>query len=509
MMIENGHHMVDVQYNTLSDNYTDELLPTTDSYNHNSGEMMNHFCNFLTENEHWLMERILQYAKRQDYTKYTSTLLDAWRMSISGLTNALCLAISMRGDSKPQFHPDEDYASDSITEFGRMEAKRHRERGISLNMFLGLLKYYRDSYIDLITEKGPEENRDYWIRFIIRSFDRIEIALCMEWTGKSMPEHTEELEETTRRLANEKNKYLTVFESNPRPCFLVDKDGIIDNMNYAATQFLGMGNTSGEMYYSGGNNTTNINASETGKLLKNYLPWLEKETSAFTQGTHEIQRVEIETTIINERRYFDVLFSRMLDVSGKFSGMLVILDDITNRKLMEEKLNRLATTDALTGANNRHRFLERGEEEVARTKRYNRPLSVIMLDIDHFKRINDTYGHAAGDDVLRLLSENCRQVFRKTDVFGRIGGEEFAAVLPETTLQQAEQVAERLRSTLQRLQLTGPDGLIRFTVSIGVAEYKEGQQLEHILYYADQALYKAKRLGRNRVVVEVQQDLSQ
>jgi len=106
----------------------------------------------LQDNEKWLMERILSYAKLHNFTKYTSTLLEAWRMSIFGLTNSLCMSIRY-GENEPQFTPDENYISDPITEFGRLEATRHHERGISISMFLGLLKYYRDTYIDLIIEK--------------------------------------------------------------------------------------------------------------------------------------------------------------------------------------------------------------------------------------------------------------------------------------------------------------------------------------------------------------------
>ncbi|WP_419786519.1 diguanylate cyclase [Pseudodesulfovibrio sp.] len=460
---------------------------------------MNQFSNLLKQNELWLMERILNYAKNQDYTKYTSTLLDAWRFSISGLTDALCMALHRHGDEEPQFYPDEDYTTDPITEFGRLEAKRHRERGISLSMFLGLLKYYRDTYVDFVVEQCPEEHQKKWIRFVLRSFDRFEIALCVEWVETGNYEHTDKLEEANRRLSNEKNKYLTFFESSPRPTFLVDKDGLVDNLNLAAAKLLGLSVTSGEMYYSGGHSTMDRKAEGVCKPLIEYLPWIESEASAFAQGVASTQRIETDTEALG-RCFFEVFFARMLDVSGKFTGMIVVLDDITRRKQLEQKLNRLATTDALTGANNRHRFLERGEEEIARCKRYARPLAAMILDIDHFKNINDTYGHAAGDDVLRALSVECCNMFRQTDVFGRVGGEEFAAVLPETSLEEAVQVAERLRKVLGALEVNASGESITFTVSIGVVEYEEGQKLADVLYFADKALYEAKNHGRNQVV---------
>ncbi|MFU2209526.1 sensor domain-containing diguanylate cyclase [Solidesulfovibrio sp. C21] len=446
------------------------------------------------------MERILSYAKRHNFTKYTSTLLDAWRMSISGLTTALCMARYRHGEGEPQFNPDEDYTADSVTEFGRLEAKRHRERGINLAMFLGLLKYYRDTYIDLVTAKGAEKLKQSWIRFILRSFDRFEIALCAEWVTTEDSEQMSRLEKANRRLSNEKNKYLTVFESTPRPVFLVDKEGLLDSMNLSATELFGLDMDSGEMYYSGGHSTLNRKAEGLRKPLDDYLPWLKEEVSSFSARDALSHRVEVRIDSFGANQYFDVFLAHMLDVSGKFSGILIILDDITRRKQLEFQLNHLATTDALTGANNRHRFLERAEEEIVHSERYGRPVSFLMLDIDHFKIINDTFGHAIGDDVLRALSTECRKLFRQTDVFGRVGGEEFAAILPETTAETARQVAERVRQTLAQLKLDEPDCDISFTVSIGIVERKDGQNLSDIMYYADKALYEAKNAGRNRVV---------
>jgi len=367
-------------------------------------------------------------------------------------------------------------------------------------MFLGLLKYYRDTYIDLLTEKGAEEFKQPWIRFILRSFDRFEIALCAEWVTTEDSEQISRLEKANRRLSNEKNKYLTVFESTPRPVFLIDKEGLLDSMNLSATDLLGLGMDSGEMYYSGGHSTLNREAEGLRKPLDDYLPWLKEAVRSFSAGDALSHRLEIKIDSFGANQYFDVFLAHMLDVSGKFSGILIILDDITRRKQLEFQLNHLATTDALTGANNRHRFLERAEEEIVHSERYNRPVSFLMLDIDHFKIINDTFGHAIGDDVLRALSAECRKLFRQTDVFGRVGGEEFAAILPETTSETAVQVAERLRQTLAQLKIDGPDGSIAFTVSIGIVERKDGQNLSDIMYYADKALYEAKNAGRDRVV---------
>jgi diguanylate cyclase (GGDEF)-like protein len=164
---------------------------------------------------------------------------------------------------------------------------------------------------------------------------------------------------------------------------------------------------------------------------------------------------------------------------------------------------KLATTDSLTEVANRRSFLDRGEVERERAIQYGGPLSVLLLDVDHFKRVNDTYGHAAGDAVLRTLSETVRRSARKTDLVGRLGGEEFAVLLPRTGVAAAQELAERIRlgvaSTLVRV---GTESLA-VTVSIGVATMAgPAEPVEAMLRRADLLMYDAKVGGRNRVVAE-------
>lgn len=173
------------------------------------------------------------------------------------------------------------------------------------------------------------------------------------------------------------------------------------------------------------------------------------------------------------------------------------------RLQMLQEMERQARTDFLTGLPNRRHFLQRAEEELVRAQRYGGGLSLIMLDVDHFKRINDTYGHAAGDAVLRALGERCRALLRTADVPGRLGGEEFAVLLPQTDRMQALDAAERLRAGLASLQVEVPEQgtLLQFTVSLGVASRgPEDTTLARLLQAADAALYAAKQTGRNRVV---------
>lgn len=174
--------------------------------------------------------------------------------------------------------------------------------------------------------------------------------------------------------------------------------------------------------------------------------------------------------------------------------------DITERKRAEEELTRLATTDPLTGASNRRLFFERGAEEFARSLRHELPLALIMLDIDHFKVINDTLGHTCGDAVLRALATTCMDKLRTEDLFGRLGGEEFAALLAHTDPPGAKHTATRLLDALGRLGVPWEDGEVRFTVSIGVAALEPGDaSIDDVLSRADKAMYQAKQAGRNRV----------
>ncbi len=163
------------------------------------------------------------------------------------------------------------------------------------------------------------------------------------------------------------------------------------------------------------------------------------------------------------------------------------------------ELQRLADTDGLTGVHNRRYFLERLNDELERLTRYGGALSVVLFDIDDFKKVNDGYGHSAGDEVLKAVAACCLEGIRQPDVFARYGGEEFAFLLPQTDAEQARLLAERLRSGVAALELHSGEARIRLTVSIGVASASADTSADRLLKGADDALYQAKRLGKNRV----------
>ena len=195
-------------------------------------------------------------------------------------------------------------------------------------------------------------------------------------------------------------------------------------------------------------------------------------------------------------------FAAELTVAALDDGTQVAeIRDVSGRKSLEQELRQTAARDALTGALNRRAFIERAKLELAQDRRQGRSLCLAMLDIDHFKRINDNHGHLVGDQALKAFSAVCESQVRRTDLFARYGGEEFVLLLPQTNREQALALLERLRECWSAHRLALPGGELASTVSIGMVQVDQEASLEHWVSLADQALYRAKHEGRNRTRV--------
>jgi len=202
-----------------------------------------------------------------------------------------------------------------------------------------------------------------------------------------------------------------------------------------------------------------------------------------------------------EEKYVRAIFNPII-VNGEISGGTGIIEDISFRKMAEKKLQKIADTDDLTGLWNRRYFLQAMRIEMERSQRYHTPFSLVMMDIDNFKTINDRWGHAAGDTVLKQLSYNVKSRLRQNDVLGRIGGEEFCLLLPGTDKEGAVKLAESLRQALEKTPVIYNNQEIYFTISAGITTYsRDISSVDQLLNLADQAMYRAKDRGKNCTAV--------
>ena len=234
------------------------------------------------------------------------------------------------------------------------------------------------------------------------------------------------------------------------------------------------------------------------KHLPEIRPLLPKDDQSSRAREFTIRRGQLE-------RSFEGKLSGLRDKNGKKRGFLLILQDITERKELYAEVTRLATQDSLTGLHNRRHLIDLAQQELNRSYRYHHPVSLLVIDIDYFKDVNDTYGHLVGDQVLIGFSRFLTKTLRNVDIVGRFGGDEFVIVLPETLLQTARTTAERLCRLIESNTCQTTKGDIKFTISVGVSseeDVRKDTNLYALIERADRALYRAKDQGRNQVVVE-------
>ena len=315
------------------------------------------------------------------------------------------------------------------------------------------------------------------VRYLIKVSDRMQV----------------ELNHLNDRLRESEQKYRSLFENVSEGIFIAHLDGRFVDVNPAMAQILG---------YKMPVEFLRAHAEDS---LWPFLDETERERflgvlAEYGVATHlQLRMMRRDGAAI----WVEINAHTCTDDRGPVMAVEGMLSDITERKRMLEELRYLATTDGLTGLCNRRHFLELCERKLLRSRRYRSEVGLLMLDADHFKTINDTYGHSMGDEALRLVARLCRSQLREVDIIGRLGGEEFAVLLPQTGLQAGCEVAERLRNAIAQTTLPLDDGrMLRFTVSIGVCSCAaQNVTVEELLKAADQALYAAKDKGRNQVAL--------
>jgi diguanylate cyclase (GGDEF)-like protein len=293
-----------------------------------------------------------------------------------------------------------------------------------------------------------------------------------------------------------------IIDASPEGILVVDEHGIIVAHNQQFVEIWRI-----PSIYLRGAMPDNIVGTDDNPILAHNLGCV-KDPQAFLARVRELyenphldDQCEIE---LKDGRTLERHSTVLRNDDGQYLGRVWFFRDITPQKQTEVVLKELAHHDPLTGVTNRRYFFERAYHEFARTRRSSIPLSIAVLDIDHFKQINDQNGHAVGDEVLKSLCNNSKNLLRETDIFARIGGEEFAVLLPDTNLEGAACLANRLRKTIADSKFPlRSGGEFSCTVSIGVATLQSTDtRIEDCLSRADSAMYRAKQNGRNRVELD-------
>ncbi|MGE4442146.1 MAG: PAS domain S-box protein [Desulfomicrobium sp.] len=298
---------------------------------------MDELVQLLEEKESWIVDRILGYASEYGYTKYSSTLPEAWRMSVNGLIHGVSEGLRDGADSNLELLADTDWTCDNLSRFAVLEARRHRQRGITLGMFLGLFTYYRQSFQDAVNAFMPSgEIRVIREKQIVRVFDRMCAAFCSEWASLDGQEVFADIALAMREMTNEKNRYLTFFESLSSPAICFGSDGIIISLNCAAVQILLSSCRQDRCH--GGATYCDDAISVCGRPVKEVFPWLEELVVAAQAGDSQTIEVSILQAGELQARYFRAVVNRQPDVSGKYIGFSLILHDQTEIRRRQEQL---------------------------------------------------------------------------------------------------------------------------------------------------------------------------
>ena len=292
------------------------------------------------------------------------------------------------------------------------------------------------------------------------------------------------VDQRTQELRESEENFRTLLAAAPVPVLLVGlDDDLVRFSNERAADLFG---------------------STVEDLVGRRMPALhasEEDRARFREQLDQERRVDalaVPVRTSGGESFWSLLNARTLVSAGE-QLVMITLTDLTEQKRVEDQLRAIATTDTLTGTHTRRHFFDLAEVECGRSSRHLRPISVALIDLDHFKLVNDRFGHRVGDDALRLVADTVRGKLRRHDLLGRYGGEEFALLLPETSLDGARLVVDRIRQAVAALAFTHHGDPVPLTISAGVVFRLPDEPLATALERADAALYLAKDQGRNRV----------
>jgi diguanylate cyclase (GGDEF)-like protein len=289
--------------------------------------------------------------------------------------------------------------------------------------------------------------------------------------------------EQEKRITRSEENFRKLFDAAPVPMILVNDEGTVLTCNEQAASLLHADREA-------------VVGASAAEFFADEEEWNLLFERLANDGSVDALAVRLRAR--DGQTPWSLLNARTLVLDERRTGMLT-LTDLTEQKRIEDRWRRLAARDALTDTLSRGRFFEIARDELARATRYGRPLALAMLDLDLFKSINDRHGHRAGDEVLRAIAGLMTRGLRGQDHVGRYGGEEFAVLLPETSLDAAREVLERTRQAIAELRLDFEGKELTITVSVGVVAVQTDEPFETALARADAALYRAKAEGRNRV----------
>ncbi len=314
-------------------------------------------------------------------------------------------------------------------------------------------------------------------------------AVFLRHLDRELERKTRELEAVERQLRRERDFATRVIDAAQAVVAVVDASGRIVRANaYAAAV---TGTPAGALV---GADAVDVFFAADARIAARAMLGSALSAPAGDAGTLPL------LTASGERREFGWFPSPMPDPDEHAPLLLLVGRDMTERERLFREVERLSTTDPLTGLSNRRHFDAVGQLEVLRARRHGRPLTALLLDVDDFKRVNDTHGHAAGDRVLVGLSGICTSLTRRTDLKARLGGDEFCLLLPETSVASGQLLASRVGAGLAELAFEASGAPFHVTTSVGVAGYAGEEDLASLVARADHALYAAKEAGRNGVV---------